>query len=337
MLAALLGAMLPPCSSPKQRLGAMLAALLVAVALPAAVAAPATTCSAAAYLNNTDFHDGQGLGNGPGKDAADCCAQCSSAAWAAKGCKFFTLSMGTCWFKKDDSGRRYIAGAVSGGISGAPLGPPPPAPPKAACPDPSKINIACVGDSITFGAHSSGGQNYPAQLQGMLDKKYPGKYCTVKLGTCGATMQRPPFGDAPYWSTREFATWTDPKNVKLWDKVVIMLGTNDAKDACPAEHCPASFGCGNASFCESNHPGSCCNWPHAGQTNWTQDCTDLDCPFAKTYAEMITLARSMGKQPAGPDIFLAIPPPLSECWPFPCVFMRRRVSSSARLLPHPPG
>eukprot|EP01049_Picozoa_sp_SAG25_P022414 SAG25_NODE_8924_length_396_cov_2.656566_1_plen_48_part_01 len=28
MLAALLGAMLPPCSSPKQRLGAMLAALL---------------------------------------------------------------------------------------------------------------------------------------------------------------------------------------------------------------------------------------------------------------------------------------------------------------------
>ena len=54
---------------------------------------------------------------------------------------------------------------------------PPLRPPKAACPDPAKINIACVGDSITFGAHSSGGQNYPAQLQTMLDAKYPNKYC----------------------------------------------------------------------------------------------------------------------------------------------------------------
>jgi lysophospholipase L1-like esterase len=292
-----------------------LLALLVGLAftlLPrgtsAAPLASGTCSAAAAFLNNTDFHDGQGLGSAPGKGAADCCSQCAGSKYP--GCKFFTLSMGTCWFKKDDSGRRYIAGAVSGGVSGAPLGPPPPPPPKATCPDPAKINIACVGDSITFGAHSSGGQNYPAQLQTMLDKKYPGKYCTVKLGTCGATMQRPPFGDAPYWKTREFATWTSPANAKLWDKVVIMLGTNDAKDACPAEHCPASAGCANASFCQSNKLGSCCNWPHAGQTNWTQDCSNLECPFAKTYAEMISLARTMGKQPAGPDIFVAIPPPL---------------------------
>jgi hypothetical protein len=43
----------------------------------------------------------------------------------------------------------------------------------------------------------------------------------------------------------------------------------------------------------------------AGQTNWTQDCTDLDCPFAKTYAEMITLARTMGRKQqsaAGPEV-----------------------------------
>jgi hypothetical protein len=153
--------------------------LAAATTAAAAGAEPLATCAAAAFLNNTDFHDGQGLGHAPGKDAADCCTQCASSAWAAKGCKFFTLSVisgvGTCWFKKDDSGRRYIAGAISGGVSGAPLGPAPPAPPTALCPDPSKINIACVGDSITFGAHSSGGQNYPAQLQGMLDKKYPGK------------------------------------------------------------------------------------------------------------------------------------------------------------------
>ena len=91
-----------------------------------------------------------------------------------------------------------------------------------------------------------------------------------------------------------------------------MLGTNDAKDACPAEHCPASAGCGNASFCQSNKPGSCCNWPHAGQTNWMQDCSNLDCPFAKTYSEMINLTRTMGKQPKGPEIFVATPPPLMD-------------------------
>ena len=281
-------------------LGFTLAVCAAATAAAAAVspAAPAEVCNATAFLQNTDFHDGQGLGSALGATPADCCAACSNPAWAAKGCKFFTLSQGVCWFKKDDSGRRYIAGAVSGGVAGTPLGPPPAPPPKALCPDPNKINIACVGDSITFGAHSSGGNHtYPGQLQTMLDAKYPGKYCTVKLGTCGATMQRPPYGDAPYWKTREFAEWTDPANAKLWDKIVIMLGTNDAKDACPAEHCPAAAGCGNASFCESDRPGSCCNWPHAGQTNWTQDCGEaLDCPFAQTYAEMIALARTMGQQ-----------------------------------------
>ena len=38
-----------------------------------------------------------------------------------------------------------------------------------------KVNVACVGDSITFGAHSRGGNTtYPGQLQIMLDAKYPG-------------------------------------------------------------------------------------------------------------------------------------------------------------------
>ena len=175
-----------------------------------------------------------------------------------------------------------------------------------------KVNVACVGDSITFGAHSRGGNTtYPGQLQIMLDKKYPGKYCVTNLGQSGATMQRPPNGDAPWWRTSKYKQWTDPANAKLWDMVVIMLGTNDAKDACPAEGCPASAGCGNASFCESNRPGSCCNWPHAGQTTWVQDCTDgVSCPFEKTYGEMIALARTLGKQPAGPAIWTAIPPPL---------------------------
>ena len=161
-----------------------------------AVADTMAACSGG-FLNNTDFHDGQGLGSAAGKSPADCCAQCGAGNMAAKGCKFFTLSQGTCWFKKDDSGRRYIQGAVSGSVAGPMPGPPPPPPPKAACPDPAKINIACVGDSITFGAHSRGGNTtYPGQLQGMLDAKYPGKYCAVNYGVCGATMQKPPHGDS---------------------------------------------------------------------------------------------------------------------------------------------
>lgn len=138
-----------------------------------------------------------------------------------------------------------------------------------------------------------------------------GKYCVTNLGQSGATMQKRPNGDAPWWVTPKYKQWTAPANAKLWDKVVIMLGTNDAKDACPAEGCPASAGCGNASFCAFDRPGSCCNWPHAGQTSWVQDCTDgVSCPFAKDYGAMIAVARTLGKQPAGPELWLAIPPPL---------------------------
>jgi hypothetical protein len=188
----------------------LLGAAGVARSISTVVTEAPNACSASAFLNNTDFHDGQGLvmdiytsastarflvskidpncplrhsnpgmchdtsrsfqagfyvihrlGNAPGKDGMDCCAQCSSPAWADKGCKFFTLSMGTCWFKKDDSGRRYIAGAVSGGISGAPLGPPPPPPPKATCPDPNKINIA----SSIFSFYNFAGRTWHRDCQ----------------------------------------------------------------------------------------------------------------------------------------------------------------------------
>jgi hypothetical protein len=145
-------------------------------------------------------------------------------------------------------------------------------------------------------------------------------------------MQKRPNGDAPWWVTPKYKQWTDPANAKLWDKVVIMLGTNDAKDACPAEGCPASAGCGNASFCVFNRPGSCCNWPHPGQTSWVQDCTDgVSCPFAKAYGEMIAVARTLGKQPAGPEIWLAIPPPLYVCYSFPCVLVLAHAKNSVWL------
>lgn len=54
----------------------------------------AGTCSASAFLNDTFYGHGHGpsIGRAAGKDAADCCAQCSSSAWAAKGCRFFSFA-----------------------------------------------------------------------------------------------------------------------------------------------------------------------------------------------------------------------------------------------------
>ena len=56
------------------------------------------------------------------------------------------------------------------------------------------IKVACVGDSITAGAHSSGGNHtYPAQLQMLLGDGY----VVTNLGACGSTMTK--HGDSPYW------------------------------------------------------------------------------------------------------------------------------------------
>ena len=86
--------------------------------------------------------------------------------------------------------------------------------------------IACVGDSITAGSCSSGEPAfYPSQLQDLLDAEYgSGAYNVTNFGESGATMQKK--GDSPYWERASF-----PKLVaETWDIVVIMLGTNDAKD-----------------------------------------------------------------------------------------------------------
>lgn len=81
--------------------------------------------------------------------------------------------------------------------------------------------MACVGDSITYGAgikdreHNS----YPAQLQGILGKGFEVK----NFGVNGATLLKK--GDNPYWKTKAF------KEAKEFgpDVVVIKLGTNDTK------------------------------------------------------------------------------------------------------------
>lgn len=83
------------------------------------------------------------------------------------------------------------------------------------------IKIACVGDSITYGAGITGREtnSYPAQLS-----EYLGKGFEVRnFGRSGATLMRN--GDLPYWTTDEMkaAEAFQP------DVILIKLGTNDTK------------------------------------------------------------------------------------------------------------
>lgn len=83
------------------------------------------------------------------------------------------------------------------------------------------IRVACVGDSITFGAgvESREKNHYPKVLGELLGAKYEAR----NFGRSGATLLKQ--GDLPYWKTREFeaATGSQP------DIVVLKLGTNDSK------------------------------------------------------------------------------------------------------------
>ncbi len=85
----------------------------------------------------------------------------------------------------------------------------------------SKIKIACVGNSITYGSGISNReqQSYPAQLQFWLGKDYEVK----NFGVGGATLLKN--GDKPYWNQPEYL------QVKEYqpDIIIIKLGTNDSK------------------------------------------------------------------------------------------------------------
>ena len=148
------------------------------------------------------------------------------------------------------------------------------------------IKIGTIGDSITAGACSSGpAHSYPAQLQDMLDKEWGnGTYAVTNLGACGSTMQKSPNGDSPYWQRPQFQALTQNK----WDILVILLGTNDAKD--PVDGGPNNWHCG----------------------------TDLPidmatCPYVQDYLAMIDLVRTLGPDANTPPIIYAmIPVPLMQ-------------------------
>ena len=84
-----------------------------------------------------------------------------------------------------------------------------------------KIKIACVGNSITFGAGIKDPirDSYPAVLGRMLGTNYE----VQNFGKSGATLLRN--GNQPYWKTSEY------QNAKKYnpDIIVIKLGSNDSK------------------------------------------------------------------------------------------------------------
>jgi len=81
------------------------------------------------------------------------------------------------------------------------------------------IRIACVGDSITYGAGIKGRvtKSYPAQLQELLGATYN----VGNFGVSGRTLLKK--GDKPYWENKAYKNALDFKP----DIVIIKLGTND--------------------------------------------------------------------------------------------------------------
>jgi len=89
------------------------------------------------------------------------------------------------------------------------------------CAQGNKIKVACIGASITYGAHIENREQncYPAQLQKMLG----GAYAVTNYGVSGTTLLHK--GDRPYWATKQYQqALTDNPDI-----VIIDLGGNDAK------------------------------------------------------------------------------------------------------------
>jgi lysophospholipase L1-like esterase len=83
------------------------------------------------------------------------------------------------------------------------------------------MRIACIGDSITYGAGlpDRTHQSWPA----VLGQRLGDDFLVENFGVSGTTMLR--HGDSPYWNTQSFR---DSTNFGP-DIVIIMLGTNDTK------------------------------------------------------------------------------------------------------------
>ena len=83
------------------------------------------------------------------------------------------------------------------------------------------VRVACVGDSITYGAGVENWEtnNYPAVLSQFLGSSFE----VGNFGRSGATVSK--LGDSSYWTSHEFTRVTEDEP----DVVILMLGTNDTK------------------------------------------------------------------------------------------------------------
>jgi len=91
----------------------------------------------------------------------------------------------------------------------------------AARPVAAATRVACVGDSITFGAGASAGNSYPSVLGRLLGAEFG----VMNFGDSGSTAMKQP--STSYWKTPAFTASTRSAP----DVVIIMLGTNDSKTA----------------------------------------------------------------------------------------------------------
>ena len=90
------------------------------------------------------------------------------------------------------------------------------------------VKVACVGDSITYGTGLAdrASQSYPAQLQKMLDARFPGKYEVRNFGNPGRGIYLDSMRGA---EERGFRHMPEHKAALAWkpDIVVCNLGIND--------------------------------------------------------------------------------------------------------------
>ena len=65
--------------------------------------------------NDTDIDPHTpGLGNIAASNISTCCVACQSDAWRQRGCQYFTLSKGNCWFKATAAVQVVSPGKTSG-------------------------------------------------------------------------------------------------------------------------------------------------------------------------------------------------------------------------------
>lgn len=89
-----------------------------------------------------------------------------------------------------------------------------------------KTHIACIGDSITYGAgvlDENGDAYEELTWPYYLEEKFDGSVQLLNYGLCGRTLQKE--GDYPYTDTYFYPVSRDCRA----DKYLILLGTNDSK------------------------------------------------------------------------------------------------------------